>query len=86
MVELRGRQYRVTRKDGTEVNRGDTVYSRDEPATFRGLDRGPEYNGTSKVVVTWDGKDYGGSYYHFVFGLTVTPVEPSIGHGRPATA
>lgn len=74
MITLRGKQYRVTRADGTEISEGDTVLSfRGESATFIGLERGPEHNGTSKVRVTWaDG--YTNSYYHTVFNLTVTPV------------
>lgn len=75
MIEFRGRLYRVTREDGTQVHLGSTVTSlRGDEATFLGLERGPEHNGTSKVLVEWTTDGYTNSYYHTVFGLTVTPV------------
>jgi hypothetical protein len=48
-------KYKVTRKDGTEVTKGDTIHDfRGDPGTFEMVTRGIEYNGTAKVVVTSD--------------------------------
>jgi hypothetical protein len=78
-VELRGRRYLITDRDGNPVTAGSKITSfRGEAATFVSLERGPEYNGTSKVVVRWIGADNEQSsrlrYYHTVFDLIVTPV------------
>ena len=62
-------QYNVTDRDGNNVEVGDTVISfRGEPFTFQGVTRGPEYNGTAKVLAN------GFEYYAQVFDLTVTPM------------
>jgi hypothetical protein len=66
--------YRVTDFDGNVVERGDTVADfRGDTVTFEYVSRGPEYNGTAKVVVQECG--HPAEYYARVFGLTVTPID-----------
>lgn len=51
---------------GRVVEVGDTVTDfRGDQGVFQGVTRGPEYNGTSKIVVG------GREYYAQVWGLTV---------------
>lgn len=67
--------YRVTNEDGAEVRRGDEVINfRGEVATFCYVSRGPEYNGTAKVIVT-DPCGNAHEYYERVFKLTVEVVQ-----------
>ena len=62
--------YVVTDGNGKLVRPGDTVTSfRGEPGVFQLVSRGPQYNGTAKVIV--DGREY----YDRVWHLTV--VDPS---------
>lgn len=64
--------YRVTDKQGKSVKRGDTVTSfRGENFTFISVSRGPEYNGTAKVIVGIPGEGHTREYYDRVFDLTV---------------
>lgn len=67
--------YRVTDANGHEVVEGSQITDfRGDPATFVQVSRGPEYNGTSKVIV----KDPCGNsheYYERVFGLTVETID-----------
>jgi hypothetical protein len=71
-------EYRVTDADGNVITRGSTVTDfRGDVATFDLVTRGPEYNGTARVCVTWDdGKpsEYTQEYYANVFDLTVVTV------------
>jgi len=70
-------RYVATDANGRELTDGDSIQDfRGEWWTFRYVSRGPEYNGTSKVVVSdpeYDGP-YGNrrEFYHTVFNLTVT--------------
>jgi len=69
--------YRVTDRDGNVIEPGDRITDfRGDPAWFQGVARGPEYNGTAKVV-TSDGTPGGErrERYATVYGLTVTPVD-----------
>ena len=70
-------KYTVTDRDGNSVGIGDQITDfRGDVAYFRGVSRGPEYNGTAKVLSVRDAdadryserENYAG-----VFDLTVTP-------------
>lgn len=61
--------YRVTDKNGNEVNKGDTVINfRGEKEIFEGVTRGVEYNGTAKVILS------GTECYASVASLTVETI------------
>lgn len=65
--------YRVINVAGNEVQPGDAVWDfRGEEAEFVRVSRGPEYNGTVKVVVVKSGLRR--EYYAQVFELTVERV------------
>lgn len=70
-------KYFVVDNNGNEVRRNDVVHDfRGEPAIFRGVSRGPEYNGTAKVLTTHDPDADSFSEresYDSVFNLVVTP-------------
>lgn len=69
-------EYIVTeKKTGRVISKGDIVTDfRGDTAIFEHVSRGPEYNGTAKVIVRnegslgWDRTEY----YARVFGLVVT--------------
>lgn len=62
--------YKVSDKSGNEITGGDTVTDfRGNTGTFQSVSRGPEYNGTAKVIV--DGREF----YARVWNLTVETVE-----------
>ncbi len=70
------KEYVVTDESGRVIKQGDTITAfRGDTATFELVERGPEYNGTSKVYVTWHDDGYRDSYYAQVFGLTVKAVD-----------
>lgn len=70
--------FRVTRKDGTLVNPGDTVTSfRGIVATFVRVERGPLPGRSARVVVSHGditGSVNDRSYYAEVYDLVVTPL------------
>lgn len=68
-------KYTVTDRDGNVINVGDKILDfRGDPAYFRGVSRGPEYNGTAKVLSVQDADRFSEQEnYADVFNLTVTP-------------
>ena len=68
--------YRVTDKNGHEIRKGDIVTSfRGEAHTFVMVSRGPEYNGTAKVIVRNPANASRTlEYYERVFDLKVEAV------------
>lgn len=53
VFEWRGNMYRINARDEhrTQIHVGDEVTDRDETFVVRSVTRGPEYNGTAKVLV-----------------------------------
>lgn len=70
-------KYTVLDRYGNELGIGDQMTDfRGDIAYFRGVSRGPEHNGTAKVLSVRDPEtDRFGERenYHQVFDLTVTP-------------
>lgn len=71
--------YNVIDRDGNPVTKGTRITDfRGDPAWFVSVSRGPEYNGTAKVVTVRDEDDLadrfkGWENYAQVFDLTVIP-------------
>lgn len=70
-------KYDVVDRNGNTVRIGDEITDfRGDTSFFQGVSRGPEYNGTAKVLVTAsrDADVFSRrEYYARVFDLSVTP-------------
>lgn len=62
-------EYVAFREDGTVLNEGEEIIDfRGDKAVFDGVSRGPEYNGTAKILYKekgpkgWKGECYAGVY------------------------
>ena len=65
----------VVTHEGREVHEGDVITDfRGEKSVFSGVSRGPEYNGTAKVIALRG--ESRGEYYAGVFDLVVTSKNP----------